>query len=85
MPMGMITIYNKEMPRIGAGEHLSLITVHAIGGGNLKRADSTKLVNQLQRTTQGTVVRRSSKPSPHQLAAMGIKVEIVKREVEDNS
>ncbi len=85
MPMTLLTIYQKEIPKIEALEQLSIITVYAIGGGNLKRADSTRLVNQLQRTAQGTAARKRNKPSPQQLAAMGIKVEIVKREVKDDS
>ena len=85
MPMNLLTIYQKEMAKIEASELLQLITVQAIGGGNLKRSDSTRLVSQLQRTAQGVAVRKRSKPSPQQLASMGIKVEIVKKEVEDNS
>lgn len=85
MPMSLLTIYQKEMARIEALEHLQLITVQALGSGNLRKADSTRLINQLQRTAQGGAVRERIKPSPQQLASMGIKVEIVKREVKDNS
>ena len=78
-------IYQKEMARIEASEHLQLVTIQAIGSGNLKKNEATKLINQLQNTARGGAVRRRSKPTPQQLAAMGIKVEIVKREVEGDS
>lgn len=83
--MNLVTIYQKEMGRIEASELLSLITVQALGSGNLKKQDSTKLMNQLQRQAQGGVSKKKIKPTPQQLSAMGIKVETVKREVKDNS
>jgi hypothetical protein len=73
------------MARIQASEHLQLISVYAVGGGNLKRSDSTRVINELQRAAQGGAARRRVKPTAQQLAAVGIKVEIVKKEVEDNS
>lgn len=85
MPMNLLTIYQKEMVRIEASELLKLITVQVVGSGNLKKTDSTRIINELQRAAQGGAVRRRARPTARQLATMGIKVEIVKREVDDNS
>lgn len=74
------------MAKIEASEVLSSITAFAVGGGNLKKTDSTKIINELQRTAQGTAARKRNKATPQQLAAMGIKVEVVKKKkgVKDN-
>lgn len=72
-------IYQKEMARIEASELLQLVTVYAIGSGNLKRVDSSRLINELQRTAQGGAARKRIKPTVQQLASMGIGVTIVKK------
>lgn len=67
--------YQEQMASIEASEHLSLVTVLALGGGNLKKEDSRKLFNQLERTAHGgRVAKKKSRPSPQALASMGIGV-----------
>ena len=82
-------IYQKEMARIEASELLSLITAQAVGSGNLKKTDSTRLMNELQRQAQGRAARKRDKPiaTTQQLSSMGIAVEVVKKKkgVKDNS
>ena len=67
------------MGRIEASELLSLLTVQAVGSGNLKKTESTRLINELHRAAQGTAARKRNKATPQQLAAMGIKVVVVKK------
>lgn len=71
-------IYQEELPKIEASEHLALISSFAVASGSLKKNDSTRVLNQLERAAAGKR-RERARPSPMALAAMGIGVEIVKR------
>lgn len=79
MPMSMLNIYQEEMPKIEASEQLKTITSFAVGAGHLKREDSSRIINQLQRTSESKKKREKIKPSPESLAGIGIGVEVVKK------
>ena len=80
MPMNLLSIYQEEMAKIDASEKLSMITAFAVGGGNLKKSDSTRILNQLQRAAEGPRRKREkSIPTRQDLAAIGIGVEVVKK------
>jgi hypothetical protein len=79
MPMNLLNIYQEEMGKIDATEKLSMITAFAVGGGNLKKHDSTRILNQLQRDATGGRKRKSESVSPTTLAGVGIGVEIVRK------
>lgn len=79
MPMHLLNIYQEEMGKIDAAEKLSMITAFAVGSGNLKKTDSTKILNRLERAAEGKREREKPAPSPQALAAIGISVEVVKK------
>ena len=80
--MNLLSIYQEEMQKIDASEKLSMITAFAVGGGNLKKSESTRILNQIQKASEGPRAKRE-KPatSPQALAAMGIGIEVVKKGV----
>ncbi len=59
------------MPRIEAGERLAAITDRAAAAGNLKQADSGRLMRRLEEARVG-VRRQTAKATPAVLAGMGI-------------
>ncbi|MGH7851150.1 MAG: hypothetical protein ACREOP_12700 [Thermodesulfobacteriota bacterium] len=68
------------MGKIDASEKLSMITALAVGGGNLKKAESSRILSQLQSSAEGRRKRRQrAAPSPQALAAMGVGIEIVRK------
>jgi len=79
MPMNMLNVFQEEMGKIDASEKLSMITSFAVGSGNLKKQESARILNQLQRAAAGGRKRRSVPVSPATLAGVGIGVEIVKK------
>lgn len=76
--MSLLNIYQEEMGKIDASEKLSMITVFAVGSGNLKKTDSTRILNKIQRAAEGGRKKQSIPVSPATLAGVGIGVEIVK-------
>lgn len=80
MPLGILEVYQEEMEKIDAAEKLSVITSFAVGSGNLKRGDSTRIMNRLQRAAEGGQKKESVPISPATLAGVGIGIEIVKKE-----
>lgn len=79
--MNLLSIYQEEMAKIDASEKLSMITAFAVGGGNLKKSESTRILNQLQRSSEGRKRREKSAPTRQDLAAIGIGIEVVKKGV----
>lgn len=77
--MNLLSIYQEEMQKIDASEKLSMITAFAVGGGNLKKSESTRILNQLQRSSEGKKAREKPIPTRQGLAAIGIGVEVVKK------
>lgn len=79
MPMSLLNIYQEEMGKIEASEKLSMITAFAVGSGNLKKTDSTRILNRLHRAAEGGSKKQSIPVSPATLAGIGIGVEVVKK------
>lgn len=78
-------IYQENIAKIDASEKLSLITALALGNGNLQKNDSTRLIGQLERTAMGgTPKKKQSRPTPQQLAGMGIGVVVKNKKVKEN-
>ncbi len=74
--MTQLNALSEQIERLEADEALRLVTIYAVGGGNLKKADSDQLVRQWQRDSQ---TQRAQRPRPGALldAARELGIEVV--------
>lgn len=79
MPMMLIDVYRKEMPKINAEEHLALIRSLAVGGGNLGKKESTRIMKALTEDAAGPKAKKIATASIADMKKMGIAVEVVKK------
>ncbi len=72
------------MPRLEAAEMLNTSTAVALGTGSLKKGDASRARSRLMREANKGMSRRAAKASPEVFRMMGIGVEVVPVEENDD-
>lgn len=75
MPLGLVSAYGEQLPRLQAEETLRSIHAQVAASGNMRKPDLDRYLRGLRRDANGGRKSKAPPASRAQLAAMNIKTE----------